>query len=139
MKKTVKLFLQFNLIRPTYFDVRENKICLRSISVEFTPTVQWLRQTIQIDAPTGIYDWVRGRLSLHVGTNTFTINKINFETAIPMASPPVIGIKSGLQVGDIDFSLTDVPVDMTSQSEVPDLDGLILKDDLAAVFKVPQS
>jgi hypothetical protein len=47
--------------------------------------------------------------------------------------------ESGLQPGEIDFSLADVPLDFTSKSDVADIDGLILKEDLAAVWKAPQS
>jgi hypothetical protein len=137
-RKPRKRFLLFNFIRPTYFDVRQEQICLHSVSIAFAPAVTWMRQTIQIDATTGIYDWVRGKLKLGSGTNTVTLNNIDFETAIPMTSAPVIDGTDGLQPGDIDFSLTNVHIDFTNQSDVPDLDGLILKKDLDAVWKIPK-
>jgi hypothetical protein len=134
-QKTRKRHLQFNFIRQTDFDVldpegQRRKLRLRSISVTFTPSVTWSRQTIQLDAPAAIYDWVRGRLELGPGTNSFTVNGLNLNAGIPMSSPPLIGNRSGLKVGDVDFLLSDVKVDMRSDSEVPDMDGLIRPEDL---------
>jgi len=132
-------FLQFNFLEPTIFDVLDRTtISLRSMSISFTPHVSWLRQTIQIDATTGIYDWLRGRVSLGPGINTVTLNGINFDTAIPMSSPPVVGGLTGLRPGEIDFSLTDVRVDFTSESEIPNLDSLVNQKDLDRVWKAPE-
>jgi hypothetical protein len=135
-QKSETLNLHFRLLKPTEFNVDSRAtIKLASIDVKVRPSIQWLRETVQIDATTGIYNWIRGKLILGNGTNTVTINGLDFSKGIPMSAPPVISGFTGLQKGEVDFMLSDTPVEFTKESEIPPLDSLVEPDDLASVWK----
>jgi pimeloyl-ACP methyl ester carboxylesterase len=94
----------FNLKNPTEFDLENKRIKLRSFTISFHPHVKWFSQTVQLDATTGVYDYLRGRVRLPIeGVNAYVVQGINFEKAIPLSSPPeTADFWGGLIPGEID-------------------------------------
>ncbi len=121
----------FNLIRPTYFYKNGKRITLRSMAVSFTPRVQWLSQIVQLDAATGIYDYVRGRVLFAGGQNSYTICGIDFEHATPLSSPPPMhALGFGLKRGEVDLAFAVVHGSPAKGTEIAKLDDLVRPDDL---------
>ena len=121
----------FNLIKPTDFYKNGKRITLKSMAVSFTPRVQWLSQVVKLDAATGIYDYVRGRVLLAPGKNSYTISGIDFDHATPLSSPPpmrAVGI--GLKPGGIDLILADVHGAPTKETAIAKLDDIVRPEDL---------
>jgi hypothetical protein len=121
----------FNFKRPTDFYKNGKPITLRSMAVSFIPRVRWLSQTVQIDAQTGIYDYVRGRVMLTPGSNSYTIKGIDFDHATPLSTPPPIrALGVGLRPGEIDFALADVYGAPAKGIEIAELDDIVRPEDL---------
>ena len=78
------------LKNPTEFELGDKRVTLRSFSIKYHPHVKWLSQTVQLDATTGIYDYLNGKVVLPVGEgkNSYVVQGINFKTASPLSSPP---------------------------------------------------
>jgi hypothetical protein len=99
------LVARFDFKVATKFLVQRQEVTLRSISIHFRPQVRWSSQTVALDAKTGIYDYVRGRVRLAGGPNTYVINGVNFDTAVPMIRIVMIeglDLPPGLQVANLD-------------------------------------
>lgn len=129
----------FKLKQPSPFSINGQQIELKSISVTFHPKVQWLSQTVQIDATMGIYDYVRGRVRLAGGTQQYTLKDVNFDTAVPMASPPSISdLGVGLRPGEIDLGLMMLSgLNMSNQKSPSKFSELIRPEDL--ILKLPRN
>jgi hypothetical protein len=82
---------------------------------------------VTLDATSGIYDYVRGRVRLSGGTNSYVMNGVNFETATPLASPPDVGdLGFGLQPGEMELSLMLVDdSDLGNATHIAKLDSLV--------------
>ena len=133
LKPNTLVMKTFRLKQPTPFYMHGKRVILRSLAVAFAPPhVQWLSQTIQLDAKAGIYDYVRGRVRLAPGNNSYTIHGIDFAHAVPLSSPPSISeLGVGLMPGEIDLALTDVQGAVPSQgTPIAKLDDLIVPEDL---------
>jgi hypothetical protein len=85
---------------------------------------------VQLDAKAGIYDYVRGRVRLAPGSNSYTISGINFETATPLSYTPEINeFGVGLSPGEIDTELVYVQ-GLTDAGVRADLDSLMVPKDV---------
>jgi hypothetical protein len=126
------LVATFNLKQPTDFDIPQHTIKLKAIAIRFQPRVQWSSETVQLDATTGIYDYVRGRIRVAGGEQSFVINGLDFDKGRPLPSPPQINeLGIGLVPGEIDFTLMMVrDVDITKETKIPNLGPLIRPEDL---------
>jgi hypothetical protein len=122
----------FNFKRATDFYKNGKQITLRSIAASFTPRVQWLSQTVQIDAKAGIYDYVRGRVMLAPGRNSYTITGIDFYHGVPLLTPPPIrALGVGLNPGEaINPLLANVFGAPEAGTKIAELDDLIRPEDL---------
>jgi hypothetical protein len=127
------LIARFDLKKPTEFLVQGHQVNLRALSIRFHPRVQWLSQIVTLDAKNGIYDYVRGRVRLAAGSNSYVIEGVNFDTAKPMASPPpVSGIGVGLHPGEVDITLLMIEgLDLPQGTQIPKLEELVKPDDLS--------
>ncbi len=122
----------FHFKEPTHFYKNGKRITLTSAAVSFTPNVQWLSQIVQLDAKTGIYDYVRGRVRLAGGENSYTVRGINFAKAKPLSSPPPMSdLGIGLMPGEFDGLLAYVTGPVPSEGTViAKLDDLVMPEDL---------
>jgi len=119
---------------PTMFDLNGKQIALKEIAVTFRAQVQWLAQTVQIDATEGIYDYVRGRARLTPGKNSYVIQGVDFNRARPLSSAPdAKDLGFGLIPGEIDFQLASVGGLALGETpnEAAELDDLIKPGDLS--------
>jgi hypothetical protein len=128
---TFQVKKDFNFKKPIYIYKDGKQITLTSMSVSFTPHVQWLSQTIQLDAKAGIYDYVRGRVRLAPGSNSYTISGIDFNHAKPLLFVPSFAeLGVGLKPGELDFALSDISPGPLPGTNIPHLDDLIRPEDL---------
>ena len=98
-------------------------------------------QIVTLDAKNGIYDYVRGRVRLTDGPNSYVIAGVNFDTAKPMASAPeVSGIGVGLHPGEVSVMLMMLePFDIPKETQVPKLEELVRPEDLSLTITGTQS
>lgn len=125
--------LPFRLKMPTTFEIRDQRVVLDSFSIAFHPKTQWLAQTVILDAKNGIYDYLRGRVHLAPGANSYVIKGINFDTATPLSSQPVFkqqGISGEIDVFLILYKGLNLPPDM----EIPKLEDIVQSEDLSPVL-----
>jgi hypothetical protein len=122
----------FRFKKPTYFDTKHGPVLLKSVAISFVPSVQWLSQTVTIDAKTGIYDYVRGHIRLTPGDNSYIITGIDFDRATPLTAPPPFeDVGFGLVPGEMEFALASVVgASPPSGVTVADIDDLVLPEDL---------
>jgi hypothetical protein len=113
--------------------VQGHKVNLKVLYIHFHPKVQWLSQVVTLDANNGIYDYVRGRVRLAGGSNSYVISGVNFETATKLsAAPDTRSFGVGLAPGEVDIALLMFEkVDMPEGIEIPKLDELVRPDDLS--------
>lgn len=127
-----RIRLTFNLKKATDFQVKNQRVNLGSLAIAFLPRTKWLAQTVRFDASTGIYDYLRGRVRLGGGTNSYVLNGVNFDSATPLAAPPnrnAFGV--GLLPGEIDITLAMIEgLDLPDGTEIPKLEPLINPEDL---------
>lgn len=130
-EKPLKARFEFKSL--TQFSVRGHQVVLRAVTIHFQPKVQWLSQTVTLDAKNGIYDYVRGRVKLSGGANSYVIGGVDFDKAKPISSPPEAPVPGvGLQRGEIDVSLMMVEgLDMPDGTQVAKLDDLVRPEDLS--------
>ena len=133
--------LRFRFKQPTDFQARGRSVRVRSLSIAFTPKTQWLSQVVQLDAATGIYDYLRGRVQLAGGSVSYFMNNINFDTATPLPFPPAINDRGiGLQPGEPDIKLAMVEdTNVTNQADIPNLDDIVNPEDLTALVAIMTS
>jgi len=121
----------FNFKEPAHFDQDGKHVTLTSMSVSFTPRVQWLHQTVQLDAKAGIFDYVRGRVRLTPGSNSYTVRGIDFSKAKPLSfAPASTELGLGLRPGEVEFAFTDVTPAPLPGTNIPNMDDLIRPEDL---------
>jgi hypothetical protein len=129
---TRRITATFNLKRPVEFKRGTNQVMLQSIAITFQPRVQWLSQIVRLDAKAGIYDYVRGRVRLAPGSNSYTIQGVDFDKATPAEPPTFIqDANIGLEAGELDISLMLVEgMDLPNNLQTAPLDELVRPEDL---------
>jgi hypothetical protein len=130
----------FQLKESTDFDIKGRRVKLKALKIGFQPRIQWLSETVQLDAKTGIYDYVRQRIRFtSSGTQSFIIKGIDFDQGTPLASPPQItDLGIGLAPlgakpapGEANISLVMLKgLDLTNEIKIAKLDDLIRPEDL---------
>jgi len=101
-------------------------------SISFYPQTQWLTQIVRLDAKAGIYDYIRGRVRLAPGSNSYTITGVDFDKATPISNPPEMPeLGVGLIPGEIDTALAYIQgLAITSRTKAAELDRLVVLEDL---------
>jgi hypothetical protein len=129
--------LRFNLKTLTEFELKDRHVRLRSLSITFYPQTQWLAQTVQVDATTGIYDYLRGRTRLAGGKHSYIIKGVNFDLATPLPTPPSLNdFGVGLFPGELDVSLTMVEgLNLPKGVEIAKLEDIVRPEDLDFHFQ----
>jgi hypothetical protein len=130
----------FSLKEPTDFDIKGRAVKLTGFSMDLQPRVKWLSQTIQLDATSSIYDYVRRRPRFgSSGTHSLTLKGIDYDKAKPLSSPPQITdlglglfpLGEKLAPGEIDVSLVRLKgLDLTDKIKIAKLDDLVRPEDL---------
>jgi hypothetical protein len=135
-ESTKPMTLQYKLRRPTIFEIRDQRVTLDSFSITFNPRTQWLAQTVILDAKNGVYDYLRGRVRLAPGANSYVIKGINFDTATPLSTQPIFTNQGVSYVpGEVDISLTMVEgLDLPAGTEIPKLEDIVRPEDLRPIL-----
>jgi hypothetical protein len=97
--------------QPTVVSAEGHKIQLVGMAYTVRLDVEWLVQTVRLDATAAVYDYVRGQLKLGRSPNgsVYIVDPIDFQKAIPTDPPPRgIGMKFGFQPKDVSFSLVHI-------------------------------
>lgn len=128
---TFEILKDFNFKEPIQFEANGRQITLTSMAVSFTPQVQWLSQTVQLDAKAGIYDYARDRVRLAPGSNSYTVSGIDFDHAKPLSLPPD-RTQKGLEhrPGEVEFALIDVTPAPLPATIIPKMGDSIRPEDL---------
>jgi hypothetical protein len=110
LAQSTALTLFYRLKNPTDFNMPGRWLRgVNQISVSFQASVQWASQVVQFEATNAIYDYVRGRVRLGPGKNSYTIRNVDFETAVPLAdAPPVEALAVGVLPGEVDMVIVRV-------------------------------
>lgn len=113
--------------------MRGQEVIMRSIGVQFSYKTQWLCQTVRLDANVGLYDYLRGRVRLAPGQNTYTIAGIDWDTATPCEPPESTTFTAaGLAPGEMNVAIImHEGIDVAASPEIPELDRYINPDDLS--------
>jgi len=131
---TAQVVHRFNFKTPLTIAVEGKSATLTSLVVSFTPKVQWLAETVQLDARSAIYDYVRGRTVLTPGNNSFTIKGIDLNRAKPIPTPSPIPDFRTVGPGVVEAFLVDLIGSMPPGNlAAAKLDGLIRDGDLPPV------
>lgn len=129
LKGCVKAIFRFK--QPTEFQTSENKkITLNAIEIEFEPEQQWYSQIVEIDAKLGFYDYLRRKIQLVGGDNKYFIKGLNFDEGTPLDQAPTSEQPGAGEIGLSIQIIEEVP----DQNSIPDLDPLILPEDLSSLF-----
>jgi hypothetical protein len=127
-QRTGRITATFRFPSITFFAMKGKPTIVKSISVTFNVRAEWYSQTVKLDAPLAIYDYLRGRLLLPGGTHQFLVNGLNFSKGKRVNFVPAIEQRGlGFGPGEID------PVLITTwlpKDKAPNLDPLILPIDL---------
>ncbi len=73
------------ILAGTSFDLDGQQVHLESISLVFTPSIEWFSLPIRIDASAGVYDYLRG--GVHVVEGQQVITEIKLDDAVPIDRP----------------------------------------------------
>ena len=139
LNPTLEVLVQdiLHLKETTEFDLGEERFKLHGFAIRFQPNVKWFSQTAQLDAMTGIYDYLHGKVLLpNVGVNSYVVQGIDFNTATPLLSPPDMRDFWGGRIpGEVTVKFTkfkDVPLDIGDYLYKPSaIDALVRPEDLS--------
>ena len=125
----------YRFMQPITVQTLAGDVHLKAAKITFKPTTEWLYQTVQLDATNAIFDYVRGRVRLAPGQNSYTISGIEFDTAKPLIGPPP---SEGFGVGPLRPGETDMALlqftGMGVTAGAP-LDHLVVPEDLELSIK----
>ena len=127
------LVARFRLRDRTQIETPSGKCEVDELRITFTPARQWYSKVARIDASRAIYDWIRGRLRLvGSGDGSYTIHDVGFEDATPIKAPSAEALAKQAALSDASVSITMFEgVHFSSNSEIPDLSGLVIPEDLS--------
>lgn len=130
----------FRFVEPIAFDAPGGSVPLVRATVIFNYTTEWLSCTVQHNASLGMYDYLRRRVRIAPGTNTYTVSGINFETAVPTTRPaPNEELPPGFAHGEVAFALTMIEgLATASQNQYAKLEPLVVPEDLDLALKTSE-
>jgi hypothetical protein len=88
----------------------------------------------QLDAASGMYDYIRGKVKTTGGDNKYIVGGIDFEKGTPLSSAPVIESKTRLS-GEVEMHLALVEGLSTEQgTTIPKLEEIVEPEDLELII-----
>ncbi len=103
-----------------------------ALGIRFNLSGVWVAQRIQIDATSGLYDWIKRRVRMGPNATTVSFNDLKFgKGGKTIDTHPEIeawGDYSNLAPGEIGMDVLDLG-HFTIPSEYPALDPLVLAED----------
>lgn len=125
------LCASFEFKDPLTFNFGGEPMILRAVEVRCIYNIDWLCQSIRLDAALGMYDYIRGRVRLAPGANQYVIEGVNWDTAIPCDPPDESTLLStGLLPGEIDFAMSMIEGLNIESLELATLEPYVIPSDL---------
>lgn len=125
--------LGFRFKGPLQFDVPNGKALARGFRVSFEITGGWFAHKVEIDATSGLYDWLRQTIRLGPGPSQVIYEGIKVgEGGKPIDCPPELErvMSRALSTGEFSLWVVDLGhIEMPSQ--IPQLDEFVMPEDLA--------
>ncbi|MEH2529948.1 hypothetical protein V1277_003677 [Bradyrhizobium sp. AZCC 1588] len=126
--------LKYRFKFPIQMAVRGGSVFANGCQVKFELKGSWIGQRIEINASSGLYDWIRRTVRLGPGNNTLEYKDVKFGSGgIPIEYPP--NFSNGLpplQEGEtsiLDLGGLKVP----DRWDIPDLDRFVIDEDLTLI------
>lgn len=124
---------KYSFRRPIQFHIRQAILPVIGCTLSISVTTQWCSQVIKIGASTGMYDYLRQRLLLGMGTQQYHMKEVDFDKWIPIDFVPehlVSGIT--MQPNEIRVTLALMDgIDTVDDAPAPDIDAYIEKENVS--------
>jgi hypothetical protein len=123
--------LSFRFKQPVEFSLPSSPALAIRVSIEFTIDGQWIAQRVEIDATSGLYDWIRRTVRLGPGAGRLVYKDVQFgEGGDTIDCPP--GFEAGrppeLREGEIALGIVDIG-GLAVPEKTPNLDDLVVSED----------
>jgi hypothetical protein len=129
-----RIAMPFALKTPNGFELRGKRISLEKLEIRFTPQTRWFSQIHQLDAASGMYDYIRGKVKMTGGDNKYIVGGVDFEKGTPLSSAPVIESKNRLS-GEVEMHLALEKGLSTEQgATMPKLEEIVVPEDLEPII-----
>lgn len=127
--------LRFRFKQPIFLEHEDRSAFATEISITVTLTGHWVAQKVEIDATSGLYDWLRKRIRVPSsgGPVRTTYRDVKFGTGgTVIDSHPDIGSLSRLEEGELHMELLDLS-GFAMPANFAQLDPFIVAEDAAPV------
>jgi len=127
--------LRFRFKEPLKVALRSGTANLKAIRLQFEISGNWIAQRVEIDATSGLYDWIRRTIRLGPGPATVKYKDVKFGVGgVPIKCPPDFDVsklrkpaEGEVSMWILDLGGLDIPKD------VPQLDKFVMDEDLEPV------
>lgn len=128
-----RLTASFRLKNPTWFDLRGKKIMVKCLTVTFTPQHNWFSHVARLDADRAMYDYLREKVRLAPGPNSYVVGGLDFTKGTPVEFDPAF-LDTDISPGEMAMQFTLIEDVCRAGQEHPKLDDLIEPNDLKDIF-----
>ncbi len=127
--------LNFRFKHPIEFTLPFNHVLAKAVRIQFKISGGWFAQRVEIDATSGLYDWIRRTIRLGLGPGKISYKGVKFgEGGNPIDRPPDFELANprALAEGEVYVWISDIGgIDVPKN--IPVLDNFVLDDDLEPV------
>jgi len=126
------LEIPLRLITPVLFTSGTRSFVIRRIDISIRAQVAWFSQVVELNASTGIYNYLRGKIRLAPGDQQYEIRGLNLDGGTLLEQPPAQEERGRLgPEGGVLNCLSIHGLTIESASEPPaDLDQFVNPDDM---------
>jgi hypothetical protein len=128
-------FLSFRFERPPILTLPFCEAPLKSIRTKFEIKGCWIAKKVNIDATTGLYDWIRRTIRIGPGAGRIVFKGVPIGSGgSPIERPPDFQIYDPrqLQDGEISFWVLELS-GFDRPNDVPNLDQFVVAEDLEPI------
>lgn len=127
--------LSYKFKHPVQFVLPSGSAPASSIRIQFEVTGGWFAITTEIDATTGLYDWMRKVIRLGPGGGRIVFKDVPIgEGGDPIRCPPGFDPEKPFALADGESFISVLDLGGYNPPErIPDLDGLVVDEDLVPV------
>lgn len=127
--------LTFRFKRSVEFRLPNGPLSASAVHIRFEVTGSWIAVKSQIDATSGLYDWVRRTIRLGPGAGRIVFKDVPFgEGGDAIRCPPDFNASklTSLSDGDVSLSILDLGGYVQPQT-IPQLNDFVVDEDLAPI------
>jgi hypothetical protein len=124
--------LSFRFKFPVMFDMPTGRWPAKSIRTQFEISGGWFAQRVEIDATSGLYDWIRRTIRMAAKPGRIAYKNVNFQSmGDPISAPPDLDLKNPTVPQDEGVSIWILNVGGVNMSKTaPALGRYVVNDDL---------